>query len=274
MSRGSVLGWCAWAGGNPERRAAAEPIVAADRCAREIVRFLNVILCSALAAAELHRWALVLLRGPSKTVPFLCWFTYIFVPIFLCSRYGMSTMAPKSTDPATHLTLHSPFSPAQAECQLRRAIEPANPAGLFRYTPEANRSLFAGTIEHGQFHLRLVHPRERQRYTLAITGDIAASATGSTITLHITDGGLLLSPLLLRLVQIAVFAIPTLFSIYFVSLWWGTLSFGCGIFPGVIFLFALWLLPALGKSDPDTANAISHLWTVFAAQESTPISTP
>ena len=39
--------------------AAAEPIVAADRFAREIVRFFAVIRCSALAAAELHRSAAV-----------------------------------------------------------------------------------------------------------------------------------------------------------------------------------------------------------------------
>jgi len=54
---GSVLGWCAYAeqandGGQP-----AEPIVAADRCAREIVAFLTSSHAARLRPAELNRWA-------------------------------------------------------------------------------------------------------------------------------------------------------------------------------------------------------------------------
>ena len=180
-------------------------------------------------------------------------------------------MSSQTIDQVTHVILHSPFSPTQAEHELRRVLEPANAARLFSYTREANRALFAGTIEHQQFRLQLVHPYERQRYTLSITGEIAASGNGSIITVHITDGGIILPVWLLRLAQIAIFAIPVLVCFYFVSLWWtGSLSFGCGIFPSAVFLFMLWLLPVLGKSDPDTANTISHLCTVFAAQLSTP----
>jgi len=56
MPRGSVLGWCAYAeqandGGQP-----AEPIVAADRCAREIVAFLTSSCAARARPAELHRW--------------------------------------------------------------------------------------------------------------------------------------------------------------------------------------------------------------------------
>ncbi len=195
------------------------------------------------------------------------------LPVYFSDRYQLFSvdahMSPQTTDQATHVILHSPFSPTQAERELRRVLEPANAARLFHYTREANRALFAGTIEHNQFHLQLVHPYERQRYTLSITGEIAAEPSGSIITIHITDAGIILPAWLLRLLQIAIFAILVYICLSFVSLWWnGSLSFGCGIFPSAVFLFALWLAPALGKSDPDTANAISHLRTVFAAESS------
>ena len=186
-------------------------------------------------------------------------------------------MTSDMSDQATRLVLYSPLSPTQAEHALRRVLEPANSRGLLWHTREANRALFAGTIAQNHFQLQLVHPYQRQRYTLAITGDIAASADGSMITLDITDGGIILPPIFLRLAQVAVFAIPALMSLYFVSLWWeGTVSLGCGMFPGALFLITLWFMSALGRvgrSDPDRANAVSHLRTVFAVLPDIPRST-
>jgi hypothetical protein len=155
-------------------------------------------------------------------------------------------MSSQTTDHATHVIVHSPFSPTQAECELRRVLEPANAARLFRYTREANRALFAGTLEHNQFRLQLVHPYERQRYTLAIIGEISAAApSGSIITVHITDAGIILPAWLLRLLQIAIFAIPVSICLSVVSLWWnGAVSFGWGMFPSAVVLFVLWLAPA------------------------------
>ena len=86
----------------------------------------------------------------------------ITLSVYLSDRYQLFSlgedMSSQTTDHATHVIVHSPFSPTQAECELRRVLEPANAARLFRYTREANRRFLPVRLNTISFACNLCIP--------------------------------------------------------------------------------------------------------------------
>ena len=86
----------------------------------------------------------------------------ITLSVYFSDRYQLFSlgedMSSQTTDHATHVIVHSPFSPTQAECELRRVLEPANAARLFRYTREANRRFLPVRLNTISFACNLCIP--------------------------------------------------------------------------------------------------------------------